>query len=332
MAEEHGRDPNTLTRFIIAEQKKADGSGDLTILLNSVQLACKVISNACNKAGMYNLYGLAGNNNSSGDDVKKLDIYSNDAFINSCKFSHQVNIMASEENEEPIVVSEATDAKYNIVFDPLDGSSNIDANVSIGTIFAIYKSDGTPKSLLQKGSSCVAAGYCMYGAASVLVLTTGQGVNGFTLDPSLGEFILTHRNIQIPKRGKIFSVNEGNSQFWRPAIAEYVESCKRPANGAKPMSARYIGSMVADVHRTLLYGGIFMYPGDSKSPNGKLRLVYEGNPMAFIVEQAGGLASTGHERILDLEPARIHERRPVFMGSPDNVQDVLRIIAKHKQQ
>lgn len=329
-------DPKTLSRFILqGMQEHKDAKGDLTILLQSVALACKTISNACNKAGIFNLYGLDGSSNSSGDDQKKLDIYSNDVMINCMKFSGKVGILASEENDEPIMMSPK--GKYVAVFDPLDGSSNIDANVSVGTIFAIYERVTSEEEgpcnetdLLQKGEKMVCAGYCMYGGATILVLSFGKdsGVQGFTLDPSLGEFLLTHRNLRIPENGKIYSVNEGNMVKWDSTILGYVQSLKRDGK----YKARYIGSMVADVHRTLLYGGIFMYPADKKNPNGKLRLVYELNPMAFIVENAGGMATTGRERILDLQPDSVHCRRPVVLGSRVMVDAVRQMYGSKGQE
>lgn len=265
MADEH-RNPVTLSRFILTEQHAhPEASGDFTILLSSIQLACKVISNACSKAGIFKLYGLDGSTNTSGDTVKKLDVFSNDSFINALTFSNRVSIMVSEENDTPIYNNTAT-GKYFVAFDPLDGSSNIDANVSIGTIFGIWMNpdpDNTQKleNVLQPGSKLIAAGYAVYGAATMMVLSTGNGVNGFTLDPSLGEFILTHKDIRIPAKGSIYSINEGNSETWDGPTSKYVAMCKSSSGGRKAKSLRYIGSMVADVHRTLLYGGIFMYPG-----------------------------------------------------------------------
>merc|ERR550532_3768164 len=252
--------------------------------------------------------------------------------INCLRSCGKVSYMASEENEGAILVERAEN-KYCVVFDPVDGSSNIDANVSVGTIFGVYSSTDETRpeesDLLQKGTELVCSGYCMYGGATILVLTFGKTVNGFTLDPSLGEFILTHPNITIKKRGKIYSVNEGNSSKWDPCVAQYVQDCKTKG---PPRKARYIGSMVADVHRTLLYGGIFMYPGDSKNKSGKLRLVYELNPMAFLIETAGGLATTGRERIRDLKPTRIHERKPVFLGSPVDVKELMKIYEKFDKE
>lgn len=325
MAQGPNRDPYTLTRWILAEQQKYKAAkGDLSILLNSIQLACKIISNAAKKAGIYSLYGLAGAENVSGDDVKKLDVFSNDCMINCISFSGKVPCMASEEMENAIVVNNCEEPKYVISFDPLDGSSNIDANVSVGTIFGIHRvtdKNQPLQNLLQKGKDLVCAGYAMYGDATVLVLTFGDTVNGFTLDPSLGEFLLTHKNIRIPKRGKIYSINEGNSKSFDNAVSTYVSRCKEPKNG-KPKKARYIGSMVADVHRTLLYGGIFMYPASKDNPKGKLRVLYELNPMSFIIEAAGGKASNGKKSILDLQPTSIHMRSPVFLGSKDDVEEL----------
>jgi len=326
------RDPKTLTRWILDSQPP-EATGDLSLILNSLQLACKIISNAASKAGIYNLYGVAGTENASGDQVKKLDVFSNDVFINCMKFTGRIAVMASEENEDPIFCEGAKDGKYCIVFDPLDGSSNIDANVSVGTIFGIYKvrDVGNPsiEDLLQPGSHQVCSGYAMYGGACMLVLSFGKDVQGFTLDPSIGEFVLTHPNIRIPSKGKIYSVNEGNSARWDRAVAEYVEKAKF---GKKPKKARYIGSMVGDVHRTLMYGGLFMYPSDQKNKNGKLRLCYELNPMAFLCEAAGGIATNGLERILDMKPDAIHTRRPIVIGSRSDVQELGELYKKYGRE
>jgi len=336
--------PITLTRFILQEgQQFKQASGEFAMLLQSIQLACKVIGNAATNAGIANLYGVAGDTNTSGDVQKKLDVLANDVFINCLTFSEQVYIMGSEEVENPIILDKKSGG-YAVVFDPLDGSSNIDANVAVGTIFGIYKKN--PRSekptsladLTRPGNELICGGYAMYGAATVLVLTTGRGVNGFLLDPTIGEFILTHRNIRIPKKGDIYSINEGNYSNWDTATREFVDACKGmgPAgsDGKKPKAkkARYIGSAVADVHRSLLYGGIFCYPGDKKSPKGKLRLLYECNPIAFLVEQAGGRASDGLQRILDLKPTKLHERSPFFCGSWDDMTELERIYRKHNPE
>lgn len=316
----------TLTHFILEEEKKfPQSTGQLSILLHSIEIASKYISSKVRAAGLFKLYGVEGSTNATGDVVKKLDIIANEAFITSLKRSHAVSIMVSEENEQVVVVDKA-DAHYCAVFDPLDGSSNIDANVSIGTIFGIYKksSEGSAseKDILQPGNKLVAAGYTMYGSATIMVLTTGTGVNAFTLDPTSGEFVLTHANIKIPKKKNIYSVNEGYRKFWFEPLKKYIDHIKEPKTDKDIYSHRYVGSMVADVHRTLLYGGIFMYPADTRSKDGKLRLLYEANPMAMILEQAGGKATTGTERILDVNPTSIHQRVPVFLGSKDNVDEL----------
>ncbi|BGP44042.1 Fructose-1,6-bisphosphatase [Rhodotorula kratochvilovae] len=323
----------TLTSHVLSQQQRHPiATGDLTLLLTAIQTTCKFISTNVRRAGLLNLIGQAGSSNVQGEDQKKLDILSNDIMINSLRASGKCAVLVSEENEDPIFIDTAHRGRYCVVFDPLDGSSNIDAGVNIGTIFGVYKcrddSEGKLEDVLRPGAELQVAGYCMYGSSANLVISTGQGVNGYTLDNGIGEFILTHPNIRIPSRGKIYSFNEGNSLFFHEPVTRYLESIKYPSNG-KPYSARYIGSMVADVHRTLLYGGIFGYPSDKKSKNGKLRLLYEGYPMAFLVEQAGGLATTGTERILDIVPTDIHQRCPVFLGSKEDVEDVIKF---HEQQ
>ncbi|GMN54916.1 hypothetical protein TIFTF001_024035 [Ficus carica] len=328
----------TITRHVLNEQSKhPEARGDFTILLNHIVLGCKYVCSAVNKAGLANLIGLAGNSNVQGEEQKKLDVLSNEVFVKALISSGRTCILVSEENEEAIFVEPSKRGRYVVVFDPLDGSSNIDCGVSIGTVLPFI-----PKKLqhilnnpslgdvLRTGKNLVAAGYCMYGSSCMLVLSTGCGVDGFTLDPSLGEFILTHPNIKIPKTGKIYSVNEGNAKNWDEPTAKYVENCKFPQDGSSPKSLRYIGSaniveqysMVADIHRTLLYGGIFMYPADKKSPNGKLRVLYEVFPMSYLMEQAGGQAFTGKLRALDLVPKKIHERSPIFLGSHEDVEEI----------
>lgn len=322
----------TLTRFLLEEQKKfPDATGNFAMLLQSIQLAVKVISSATHQAGIANLYGVAGGANASGDAQKKLDVLANDVFVNTCTFSDQVYIIGSEEEDKPIIV-ENTTGGYAIVFDPLDGSSNIDCNVGVGSIWGIYKKDKksgkatSEADLLKPGNELLAAGYALYGPATTIVLTTGNGVNGFTLDPSIGEFIMTHKNMRIPKNGNIYSINEANSNKWDGPTKEYVVT-RQESGKAR---ARYIGSMVSDVHRTLLYGGIFAYPADSASPGGKLRLLYECNPMAMICEQAGGKASTGTHRILDLQPTSLHCRCPIWCGSSEMVTEVENLYKKHE--
>jgi len=324
----------TLERHVLTEGLKAHSrdstvTGEMTLLLNSLQTICKFIENLVRKARLNDLIGVAGQQNVQGEDQKKLDVLTNEIMVKALVASGQTTLLVSEEEDNAIIVSEhgGHSGKYCVVFDPLDGSSNIDAGVNIGTIFGIYRvregSKGSLEDVLRPGREMVAAGYCMYGSSANLVLSTGNGVNGFTLDNSVGEFILTHPNIQLPARGKIYSINEGNSAYFHEPVLKYLDSVKYPKDGKKPYSARYIGSMVADVHRTLLYGGIFCYPADKKSTDGKLRLLYEGFPMAYLAEQAGGVATTGEKRVLDVEPKHIHERVPIFLGSKDDVQDLL---------
>ncbi|PON83051.1 Fructose-1,6-bisphosphatase [Trema orientale] len=327
----------TITRFVLNEQSKhPESRGDFTILLSHIVLGCKFVCTAVNKAGLAKLIGLAGETNVQGEEQKKLDVLSNEVFIKALVSSGRTSILVSEEDEEATIVEKSKRGRYCVVFDPLDGSSNIDCGVSIGTIFGIYAlNDGHEPSLddvLQPGKNMLAAGYCMYGSSCTLVLSTGGGVNGFTLDPSLGEFILTHPDVKIPKKGKIYSVNEGNAKNWDGPTAKYVEQCKFPKDGSSPKSLRYIGSMVADVHRTLLYGGIFLYPADKKSPNGKLRVLYEVFPMSFLMEQAGGQAFTGKLRALDLVPKKIHERSPIFLGSYDDVEEIKALYAAEEKK
>lgn len=326
----------TMTRFVMEEGRKAKGTGELTTLLNSLCTAVKAISSAVRKAGIAHLYGIAGCTNVTGDQVKKLDILSNDLVINMITSSFTSCVLVSEENEKAIIIEPETRGKYVVCFDPLDGSSNIDCLVSIGTIFAIYKkaTDDEPceNDALRPGRTLVAAGYALYGSATMMVISTGQGVNCFMLDPAIGEFILVDRDVKIKERGKIYSLNEGYAKYFDPAVTEYLQKKKFPEDGSEPYAARYIGSMVADVHRTLMYGGIFLYPGNVKSPKGKLRLLYEGNPMAFIIEQAGGLASTGLEPLLDIQPESIHQRAPVALGSKEDVLEYISICQKHAQK
>ncbi|XP_057732744.1 fructose-1,6-bisphosphatase, cytosolic-like [Arachis stenosperma] len=326
----------TITRFVLNEQSKhPDSRGDFSILLSHIVLGCKFVCSAVSKAGLAKLIGLAGDTNVQGEEQKKLDVLSNDVFVKALVSSGRTSILVSEEDEQATIVEPSKRGKYCVVFDPLDGSSNIDCGVSIGTIFGIYmlkdEHEPTLQDVLQPGKNMLAAGYCMYGSSCTLVISTGNGVNGFTLDPSLGEFILTHPDIKIPKKGKIYSVNEGNAKNWDAATTKYVEKCKFPKDGSSPKSLRYIGSMVADVHRTLLYGGIFLYPGDKKSPNGKLRVLYEVFPMSFLLEQAGGQAFTGKQRALDLVPNKLHERSPIFLGSFDDVEDIKALYAAESQ-
>lgn len=304
---------------------------DLVILLNSLATSCKLITSAVQRAGIAKLYGLAGEVNSTGDDQKKLDVMSNDMMINALVNSGVCAILVSEENEEPIIVPESKAGRFCVAFDPLDGSSNIDCNVSVGTIFSVYEkkpdSSGTVDDLLRSGADCICAGYVAYSSAVEMVFTfRGSDVHGFCLDPTIGEFVHTREKMTFPSDGgkRIFSCNEGNSTNWDEPIKAAVSEFK---HGSKPYAARYVGSMVADIHRTILYGGIYLYPADAKSPKGKLRLLYEGIPMAMIIEQAGGIASTGMfkgkiQRVLDLVPEEIHDKCPIIMGGKRDVQVV----------
>ncbi len=321
----------TLDEFIIQRQTEFDYStGEFSRILRDIGFAGKVVHREVNKAGLVEILGETGTTNVQGEEVQKLDEYANSRFIEALKFGGECAGVCSEENEEIIAFEDENSitSKYVIAMDPLDGSSNIDVNVSVGTIFTIYRRKsgflGKPcqkEDFLQKGTSQVAAGYIIYGSSTMLVYTAGHGVNGFTLDPSIGEFCLSHPKIQIPKTGKFYSYNHGNYTKFSDGIKNYVDhTFKETANGAS-YGYRYVGSMVADIHRNLLKGGIFMYPKTSDSEEGKLRLVYECNPMAFIVEQAGGRATNGRDRIMEIEPRELHQRTPIFIGSEDMVRE-----------
>ena len=327
----------TIARHIIEEQSKYPGAtGELSKLLHDLSLAAKVISLEVNKAGLVDIIGFTGDNNVHGEQVKKLDILAHDMLIKAMDHGGHLCVMASEEEEDIIQIPKKFNiGKYVLLFDPLDGSSNIDANISIGTIFSIYRRispDGTPGTMedcLQPGINQVAAGYIVYGSSTMLVYTAGAGVHGFTLDPAFGEFLLSHSNIQTPKKSKIYSINEGNYLYWHPGLKKYIKYLQEEdTTTSRPYSSRYIGSMVADIHRNLLYGGIFMYPADSRNPNGKLRLQYECNPMAFIVEQAGGRATNGKKRIMEIQPEKLHQRVPIFIGSEEDVKMVEKFMAE----
>jgi fructose-1,6-bisphosphatase I len=326
----------TIQRHIIeGERRHPEATGELSALLSDLSLATKVISLEVNKAGLVDILGFTNSVNVHGEDVKKLDVFAHEMLIRAMDHGGHLCVMASEEEENIIHIPKRHRVgKYVLLFDPLDGSSNIDANVSIGTIFSIYKRvspDDTPGTLedcLQKGTEQVAAGYIIYGSSTVMVYSAGNGVHGFTLDPAFGEFLLSHENIQIPKQGKIYSINEGNYKYWHQGLKKYIKYLQQDLN--KPYTSRYIGSMVADIHRNLLYGGIFMYPSDARNAKGKLRLMYECNPMAYIVEAAGGRATDGKTRILDLQPENLHERTPVFIGSEEDVLMVEKFLAEEE--
>jgi fructose-1,6-bisphosphatase I len=318
----------TLGQFII--EKQADfpyAKGELSRLLRDIGIAAKIVNREVNKAGLADILGENGTTNIQGEGQKKLDVYANEQFISALKHGGECCIVASEENDEFIEINSeiSKDAKYIVAIDPLDGSSNIDVNVGIGTIFSIYrrkstKGRATLEDVLQRGTEQVAAGYVIYGSSTMLVYTTGKGVNGFTLDPSIGEFCLSHPDMKIPKDGVIYSINEGYYVHFPDGVKKYIKYCQvEDAKTKRPYTSRYIGSMVADIHRNLIKGGIFIYPITASAPKGKLRLVYECNPMAFIIEQAGGRASNGYERILDLEVTELHQRSAIFIGSENMV-------------
>ncbi len=329
----------TLTRHIYEKQKEhPEATGELTGILNQIALASKIVSREVNKAGLAEILGFTGDVNVQGEEVQKLDEYANEVFLYTLGRSGHFCIMATEEDDETIPIPEGYKCgHYSISLDPLDGSSNIDVNVSIGTIFAIHRKvssgeKGALGDLLQTGRNMVAAGYVVYGSSTMLVMSTGNGVHGFTMDPSVGEFLESHPDIRIPEKGKTYSINEGNYPYWSAGVKGFIDYLKETdKDSARPYGARYIGSMVADMHRTLLKGGIFMYPADSKDPKkprGKLRLLYECSPMAFLCEQAGGAASTGTGPILDVEPTELHQRVPFFAGSLEDVRKVEAFIAK----
>lgn len=325
----------TVTQHILnQERENPQATGAFTTLMNELIVAAKVISREVNKAGLADILGYTGRVNVQNEKVQKLDAFANQVIIERLQHIGQLNCMVSEENADLIEIPpQYPKGNYIILFDPLDGSSNIDVNVSIGTIFGIYRkiSDDSSSDLLlsdalQKGIKQVAAGYFIYGSSTIMVYTTGnsEGVHGFTLYPSIGEFLLSHENIHIPPRGKIYSVNESNYSYWDDKTRALVDYFKtRDKTTGRPYTARYVGSLVADFHRNLLKGGIFMYPADSKDPKkptGKLRLMVEANPLAMVVEEAGGYASDGHGPILEIEPSELHQRVPLYIGSKDDVK------------
>lgn len=324
----------TLDEFIIRRQKDFPfASGELTGLLRDIGVAAKIVNREVNKAGLLNILGVADAQNATGDVVQKLDLFANEKLIECLKNSGECCGVASEECEELIAIPPVDNkpSKYVVVFDPLDGSSNIDVNVSVGTIFGIYRrvsETGGPctiEDFLQKGSQLVAAGYVLYGTSTLLVYTTGHGVNGFTLDPTIGEFCLSHQNIKIPARGNYYSVNQGYYLKFDLEMRRYIDHCSD-----MNLMLRYIGSMVSDIHRILFQGGIFLYPNTRKYPQGKLRIVYECNPLSFIVEQAGGKAMTCQlERMLDLEVTHLHQRATIAMGSPDMVDEMKEFVQRY---
>ena len=314
----------TLGQFII--ERQADfpyAKGELSRLLRDIGIASKIVNREVNKAGLVDILGEQGTTNIQGEKVKKLDVYANEQFISALGSGGETCAIASEENDElvPITTKVSRNANYVVCIDPLDGSSNIDVNVSVGTIFSIYRRTDvdrppTETDFFQQGTAQVAAGYVIYGSSTMLVYTTRRGVNGFTLDPSIGEFCLSHPDMKCPETGLVYSINEGNYAQFPEGVKRYIKYCQVEDDAtSRPYSSRYIGSLVADFHRNLLKGGIFIYPSTAKSPKGKLRLLYECNPLAFIIEQAGGRASDGQRRILELVPTSLHQRTPLFIGS-----------------
>jgi fructose-1,6-bisphosphatase I len=328
----------TITQFIIEEQRHVKATGDFTSLLNDVFTACKTISNMVNKGALAGVLGSAGSENVQGETQKKLDILTNEVMLNTNQWGGHLAAMASEEMEEVYQIpSKYPRGKYLLVFDPLDGSSNIDVNISVGTIFSILRcpdgvTDPGEADFLQPGTSQVCAGYAIYGPSTMMVMTTGHGVNGFTLDQNVGEFILTHPEMTIPKDTREFAINSSNMRYWEPPVKRYVDECVAGKEGPRGenFNMRWVASMVAEVHRILTRGGIFMYPKDTKDPTkeGKLRLMYEANPMSFVVEQAGGASTTGRERIMDMKPNNLHQRVPVILGSKN---EVARVVNYHEE-
>ncbi|WP_372755495.1 class 1 fructose-bisphosphatase [Labilibaculum sp.] len=320
----------TLNQFIIHRQADYPGAkGELSRLLHHIGIASKIVNRAVSKAGLVDVLGKYGAQNVQGEDQQKLDVFADNHFIDALKASGECCAIASEENEDIIIFEDemSRNGKYVFAMDPLDGSSNIDVNASIGTIFSIYERISprgklaTIEDFMQEGTKQVAAGYVIYGSSTMLVYTTGKGVNGFTLDPSIGEFCLSHPNIKTPKTGRIYSINEGNYINFPSGVKKYIKYCQEfDKKSNRPYTSRYIGSLVADFHRNLLKGGIFIYPETSTNLNGKLRLMYECNPVAFIAEQAGGMATDGNVRILEIKPDSLHQRVPFYTGSTNMVK------------
>jgi len=319
--------PVTLTRYIIEKQAAHPGAtGEFSTLMTQIGLVGKLIAQDLRRAGLINVLGVTGETNIHGEAVKKLDKLANETFIKVFQYSGLVCALASEEMDRPVHLPENwPHGKYMLLFDPLDGSSNTDVNMPLGTVFSILRYDGkgglpSEPELIRRGTQQVAAGYIMYGSSTMLVFTAGQGVHGFTLDPGVGEYVLSHESIEIPPRGKVYAANEGNYHKWPAGIRQFVDHLKGhdKATG-RPYSSRYSGCMVADVHRILLGGGIYLYPGETDKPEGKLRLLYEANPLAMVMEKAGGRASTGTMRILEVEPKGLHQRVPLIIGSREEV-------------
>ena len=330
----------TLGEYIIDNQKDFQySSGELSRLLSSIRLASKVVNHEVNKAGLVDILGNAGETNIQGENQQKLDVYANDVFMKTLVNREIVCGIASEEEDEFVIIegkNKSHDNKYIVLIDPLDGSSNIDVNVSVGTIFSIYRRVtpiGTPVTIddfLQPGNLQVAAGYVVYGTSTMLVYTTGFGVNGFTLNPAMGTYYLSHPNMKYPDDGNIYSINEGYYVHFPQGVKDYLKYCQEE-EGNRPYSARYIGSLVSDYHRNMIKGGIYMYPTSSKSPQGKLRLLYECNPIAFLAEQSGAKATDGYKRIMEIKPKELHQRVPIFVGSKLMVDKLEEFMAKYPE-
>ena len=328
----------TLGQFIIEKQSDFPyAKGELSRLLRDIGIAAKIVNREVNKAGLADILGEVGEVNVQGENVKKLDVFANEQFIAALSVGGECCAIASEENEDIITIDnpQSKNAKYVVAIDPLDGSSNIDVNVSVGTIFSVYRrtslaGPGNIEDFSQQGTEQVAAGYVIYGSSTMMVYTTGKGVNGFTLDPSIGEFCLSHPNMQIPRHGKTYSINEGYYVHFPEGVKKYIKYCQEEdAKSNRPYSSRYVGSAVADIHRNLITGGIFIYPTTSSSPKGKLRLLYEANPFAFLVEQAGGKSTDGIKRILEIQQKSLHQRTPLFIGSAEMVEKAEEFMLKH---
>ncbi|MBF0167006.1 MAG: class 1 fructose-bisphosphatase [Alphaproteobacteria bacterium] len=327
----------TLSHTLLQEQRRLGRSGTFTSLMNDIITACKMVSNEVSRGALAGNLGVAGSENVQGEEQKKLDVLANDIFLHMNALGGKYAAMASEELEDVHTVHGSADGRYLLLFDPLDGSSNIDVNVSVGSIFSILRlpegaKPGSAETFLQSGVQQVAAGYALYGPSTMMVLTTGSGVNGYTLDRSVGMFFLTHPNMQVPADTQEFSINASRQRFWEPPIKRYIDECLSGKEGprGKNFNMRWIASMVAEVHRILVRGGVFLYPMDTENAKtgGKLRLMYEANPMSFIIEQAGGLATTGRQRIMEIAPSGLHQRVPVILGSKNEVE---RLIAYHQE-
>ncbi|XP_009780430.1 fructose-1,6-bisphosphatase, chloroplastic-like [Nicotiana sylvestris] len=334
-----------LTTWLLRQEQAGNIDAELAIVLSSISLACKQIASLLQRSSIVNLTGAQGTVNIQGEDQKKLDVVSNELFCNCLRSSGRTGIIASEEEDVPVAVEETYSGNYIVVFDPIDGSANIDIALTTGSIFGIYGPDQVCLvdmdddstidqarekcivSVCQPGSNLVAAGYCLYSSSVVFTLSVGNGVHAFTLDPAYGEFVLTHEDIKIPKAGRIYSFNEGNYDLWDEKLQNYLDHLRQPGPNGKPYSGRYIGCLVGEIHRMLLYGGIYGNPKNKNAKNGNLRLLYECAPMSYIIEQAGGKATDGTQRILDIMPEQIHQRTPIFIGSPEEIEKLEKYLA-----